>query len=74
MSIKLGYVLPGTPTIPQQIEVDNGHYIKALESADAAAERGAEDVTEMETMIRGMLAKQLLSVIEKADGEGLHRG
>lgn len=74
LSIKLGYVLPGTPTIPQQIEVDNGHYIKALESADAAAERGAEDVTEMETMIRGMLAKQLLSVIEKADGEGLHRG
>lgn len=31
LNIKLGYVLPGTPTILQQIEEDNSHYIKALD-------------------------------------------
>lgn len=66
LSIKLGYVLPGSPTIPQQIEENNAHYIKALEMADAAARRGEEDVSEMEEMIRAMLAKQLLTVIDAA--------
>ena len=69
LSIKLGYVLPGSPTIPQQIEADNSHYIEALEKADAAARVGeAEPVSEMEKMIRGMLAKQLVSVIDQAGG------
>lgn len=66
LSIKLGYVLPGAPTILQQIEEDNSHYIEALEKADAAARKGSEDVSEMERMIRAMLAKQLLSVIDAA--------
>ena len=66
LSIKLGYVLPGSPTILQQIEEDNSHYIEALEMADKAARQGNDDVTEMERMIRGMLAKQLLSVIDAA--------
>jgi Fic family protein len=66
LNIKLGYVLPGSPTILQQIEEDNSHYIKALELADASALEGGEDVSEMERMIRAMLAKQLLSVIDAA--------
>ncbi|TJU76223.1 MAG: cell filamentation protein Fic [Mesorhizobium sp.] len=66
LNIKLGYALPGAPTILQQIEEDNTHYIEALEKADAAAVAGDEDVSEMENMIRGMLAKQLLSVIDQA--------
>lgn len=68
LGIKLGYLLPGSPTILQQIEADNSHYIEALEAADAAARSGGEDVSEMEAMIRAMLAKQLLSVIDAADG------
>lgn len=68
LNIKLGYLLPGSPTILQQIEKDNSHYIKALEMADAAALEGGEDISEMETMIRSMLAKQLLGVIDAADG------
>lgn len=66
LSIKLGYLLPGSPTIPQQIEEDNSHYIAALEAADAAARDAQEDVSEMERMIRAMLARQLLSVIDAA--------
>jgi Fic family protein len=69
LSIKLGYVLPGFPTIPQQIEGDNSHYIMALEKADAAARDGSVDVSEMEAMMRSMLAKQLLGVIDAADGQ-----
>lgn len=69
LNIKLGYVLPGAPTILQKIEEDNSHYIEALEMADQAAANGREDVSEMEQMIRAMLAKQLLSVIEKANGQ-----
>lgn len=69
LNIKLGYVLPGFPTIPQQIEADNSHYILALEKADAAARYGSVDVSEMEAMIRSMLAKQLLGVIDAADGQ-----
>jgi Fic family protein len=64
LCIKLGYVLPGSPTIPQQIEGDNAHYIAALESADTAAREDRLDVGEMERMIRSMLARQLLSVID----------
>lgn len=69
LNIKLGYVLPGSPTILQQIETDNSHYIEALEMADEAAVNGKEDVGEMEAMIRAMLAKQLLSVIDQAGGQ-----
>lgn len=66
LNLKLGYLLPGSPTVPAQIELDNSHYIKALEMADDAALKGDVDVSEMERMIRAMLAKQLLSVIEAA--------
>jgi len=50
----------------QQIEEDNSRYIRALELADRAALEGKEDVDEMKNMIRAMLAKQLLSVIDAA--------
>ncbi|MDE3175721.1 MAG: Fic family protein, partial [Pseudomonadota bacterium] len=66
LNIKLGYILPGAPTILQQIEQDNSHYIEALEMSDKSALEGKENVSEMERMIRAMLAKQLLSVIDAA--------
>jgi Fic family protein len=66
LCIKLGYVLPGSPTIPQQIEEDKTHYILALEKADAAERENNLDVSEMEQMIKGMLGRQLMGVIEKA--------
>jgi Fic family protein len=68
LCIKLGYVLPGSPTIPQQIEEDKTHYILALEKADAAERENNLDVSEMEQMIKGMLGRQLMGVIEKAEG------
>jgi Fic family protein len=67
LCIKLGYILPGSPTIPQQIEEDKSHYIEALEKADDAFRKGDVDVGEMENMIKGMLARQLLGVINAAE-------
>lgn len=65
----LNTLLPGSPTILQQIQDDRTAYFRALEHADEAALSGTIDVSEMETAIKGMLARQLLSVIEQADGQ-----
>ncbi len=67
LSICVGYMLPGTPTIPEQIQGDRKGYFNALEKADAAwQEDSSIDVTAMEKLLTGMLAKQLLSVIDGA--------
>jgi Fic family protein len=69
LSICAGYVLPGTPTIPEQIQEDRAEYFKALEAADSVwREEQRIDVSEMEKMLTNMLAKQLLSVINTASG------
>lgn len=67
LCLKLGYRLPGTLTIPQQIEADKTHYIAALEACDHASPDDDVNVAPMEAMLKAMLAKQLLSVIEAAD-------
>lgn len=69
LSVKVGYHLPGTPTIPEQIMRNRHPYYDALEKADEAAARDVVDVSELEAMIESMLAKQLLSIVEKASGK-----
>lgn len=73
LCVKLGNFLPGSPTIPHQIEHDRGHYFQALEAADIALlEHDAFNFEVMEEMLKGMLANQLLSVIEVANGGDLN--
>ncbi len=67
LCLRLGYRLPGTLAIPHQIEADKTHYIAALEESDSAASGDLVDVGPMEAMLKAMLAKQLLSVIEAAE-------
>ena len=69
MSIKLDSLLPGSPTIPEQIAGDKKPYYSALEAADRALKDGKVDVSELEAMLDGMLAKQLLSAAREAAGE-----
>jgi Fic family protein len=72
LNILLAYVLPGSPTIPQQIQDDRSGYFSALEEADKAyADTGDVNVSKMEDLLKNMLAKQLLSVIELANGGSL---
>jgi Fic family protein len=66
LSIKLNGLLPGTPTIPDQITDDKNPYYKALELADESWKREILALSFMEKMLEGMLDKQLQSAIREA--------
>jgi Fic family protein len=70
LCVRLGYVLPGTQTIPEQISRNKDPYYKALEAADQANAAGTIDVTEMEKLLESLLAAQLVSVIDAARSKG----
>jgi hypothetical protein len=68
---KLGYVLPGKNTIPDQIAADKTPYYRALEAADDAWEQGKIDLTAMKELLGSMLAKQLYAIhAQSTFGEG----
>lgn len=69
VSAKLDSLLPGAPTIPEQIAGDKTPYYKALEAADLALKAGKIDVSDLEKMLEAMLAKQLLNAAKEASGE-----
>lgn len=62
LCMKLGYVLPGKLTIPEQISVDKTPYYDALEAADTAWREGKIDLTAMKDLLGSMLAAQLVAV------------
>lgn len=66
LCLKMGYVLPGKKTIPDQISEDKTPYYRALEAADIAWEQGRIELTEMKDLLNSMLAKQLLEVFEQS--------
>jgi Fic family protein len=69
LSVKLGMLLPGRNTIPDQIVDNRSPYFRALEAADKSAADGLVDLREMETLIERMLAVQLAVVMEAATGK-----
>ena len=66
LSAKLDSLLPGTPTIPEQIASDKAPHYKALEEADDSWKRGIVALSGMEAMPDRMLNRQL----ENASAEG----
>jgi Fic family protein len=70
LCVRLGYVLPGTQTIPEQISRNKDPYYKALEAADQANAAGKIDLSEMEKLLESLLAAQLVSVIDAAKSKG----
>lgn len=64
LSVKLGYRLPGTRTIPEKIAADKTPYYRALEAADAG------DLRPLEDLLSTLLAKQLLDVHAAAIANG----
>jgi Fic family protein len=67
LCVRLGYRVPGSNTIPEQISQDKNPYYKALELADSAFEKEKKiDVSAMETLVGELLAKQLASIIRDA--------
>ncbi len=68
LSIRVGAVLPGTPTWPDLI-VDHRHlYEDALDAADDAWQAGKMDISKMESLLESLLAKQLAKIYEHAGG------
>ncbi len=65
----LGYRLPGTASITDQIVSNRQPYYGALDAADDAWARGVVDVSVMESLLEKMLATQLVSVLDEASSE-----
>jgi hypothetical protein len=71
LSIHLDSLLPGAPTIPDQISADKSLYYKALEAADREWANGKIDVSALEAVLEGMLAQQLINAAKEASGEAV---
>ena len=69
LSIRAGAILPGTPTIPDQIADNRTPYFEALDAADAAYRDGRIDVSKMEALLATLLAKQLANFYQAAGGK-----
>ena len=69
LCLKTESLLPGTPTIPEQIVENRDPYFSALDAADAAFKEGRIDLGVMEELLSNMLAKQLTNAYEKAGGK-----
>ncbi|MBO9575859.1 MAG: Fic family protein [Sphingobium sp.] len=63
---KVGYLLPGSQTVPEQIAADRTPYYLALEEADRHWESGKLDLSVLEELLDQCLATQLLSAYEDA--------
>ncbi|MEX0922040.1 MAG: Fic family protein [Rhodovibrionaceae bacterium] len=69
LCLKLGYKIPGTRTIPDQISENKNPYYEALDDADAHAKEGHIDTSKLEELLSELLAAQLLSIVEEATGK-----
>jgi Fic family protein len=69
LSVRAGVILPGTPTIPDQIVDNRKPYFDALDAADAAFRDGRIDVTKMEDLLASLLAAQLAGFYRSVGGK-----
>lgn len=73
LCVRLGYALPGTHTIPEQIANDKRPYYEALEKADQTLETtGNVDVGALENLLESYLSAQLIRVFQEASGAQLN--
>jgi Fic family protein len=70
LCLRLGYLLPGKRTIPDQIAENKTPYYKALEAADVAWAEGKIDLSAMKDLLKSMLAEQLVAVHQESASGG----
>jgi Fic family protein len=69
LCIGMNSVLPGSPSIPDQISSNKVPYYEALEAADEGLrQRNVVDLNKMEDLISAYLAQQLLAATQQAGG------
>lgn len=61
---KVGFMMPGEPTLPEQIAADRTAYYDALGAADQNWAEGRLDLGELESFIRNALNRQVAGQIE----------
>lgn len=64
LCLRMGYVLPGKQSIPEQIAQNKTPYYKALEAIDTSWDGGKLALQPMENLLSSMLASQLLAVYD----------
>jgi Fic family protein len=70
LSVKLDSLLPGAPTIPEQIAGNKKPYYDALEAADEHLMANEKlDVSRLEEMLDAMLSTQLVNAVREATGK-----
>jgi len=69
LSVRAGAILPGAPTIPDQIVDNRNPYFDALDAADVAWKEGRVDVSKMEDLLGALLARQLTSFYKAVGGK-----
>lgn len=69
LSVRAGSILPGTPTIPDQIVDNREPYFEALDAADLALKGGRFDVSKMEELLASLLANQLAGFYRAVGGK-----
>ena len=69
LSIRAGSILPGIPTIPDQIVDNRKPYFDALDAADLAFRTGTIDVSRMEELLGSLLANQLAQFYKSVGGK-----
>ncbi len=69
LSVRAGSILPGTPTIPDQIVDNRKPYFDALDVADVAFREGRIDVSKMEDLLAALLAYQLTQFYKAMGGK-----
>jgi len=69
LSIRAGFILPGTATIPDQIVDNRKPYFDALDAADTAFREGGIDVSKMEELLGSLLANQLAGFYKSVGGK-----
>ena len=69
LSIRAGAVLPGTPTIPDQIVENRKPYFDALDAADHACRDDRLDLSKMEELLAALLARQLAGFYQAVGGK-----
>lgn len=69
LCLKLGVLLPGAPTVIDQIMLDRVRYEHALRVADGAfTASGMPDLAPMKAFLSDLLAKQIASVVPASAG------
>jgi Fic family protein len=64
-----GKELPGDLTIPEQIARNKKPYYEALEAADFELKKGQIELSELENLLKSLLANQLYDFYQKASGD-----